>query len=90
MIDINDLEQIIETPEMFDLCVIADVARELLAIRKACPCNCHDQPSSFESMGLKEHEHCGVCARELREEAEGLWLLERLTARIIELCGEGE
>jgi len=76
MIDINDLEQIIETPEMFDLCVIADVARELLAIRKACPCNCHDQPSSFESMGLKEHEHCGVCARELREEAEALHSIE--------------
>ena len=55
---------------------VMSVARELLAIRKACPCNCHDQPSSFESMGLKEHEHCGICARELREEAEALHSIE--------------
>lgn len=41
-------------------------------IRKCCPCNCHSQPSSEEAMGLKEHEHCGICIKSLLDEAESM------------------
>lgn len=45
---------------------------QLGKIRKSCQCNCHDQPSSRESMGLEEHEHCGICQQEMLKESEEL------------------
>jgi ribosomal protein L37AE/L43A len=49
---------------------VARLKYELAEQRAACPCNCHNQPSSKEAMGLEEHTNCGECIRVLLKEAE--------------------
>lgn len=44
--------------------------QQLREVRESCPCNCHNQPSSKEAMGLDEHSNCGECIKGLLQEAD--------------------
>ena len=46
--------------------------RQIVGMRRdpKCNCNCHNQPSSMDAMGLAEHETCYECATGLFEESE--------------------
>lgn len=46
--------------------------QQLREIRESCPCNCHNQPSSKEAMGLDEHSNCGECIKGLLQEADAM------------------